>query len=126
MRRILIVDDSSTVRKLMSNILQVEGYEILEANDGAQALEVLAQESVDLAIIDLNMPQMDGIELIETIRQGEGDPDLPIIMLTTQTDEESRRKGLSAGANVFLVKPAPPHVVLYKVKSLLGAVDDSG
>ncbi len=121
MGRVLVVDDSSTVRKLLASILAPSGHEVLEAADGVRALEILSQEAVDLVVSDLNMPQMNGIELIQTIRENPRFRDLPIVMLTTVTDEESRRKGLLAGANVYLMKPAPAHVVLYKINSLLGA-----
>ncbi len=117
-KTILIVDDSATVRKLIMYSLEATNYNCLEASDGIEALEKMAQNSVDLIIADLNMPKMDGLELIRTIRKQ--NRDIPIIMLTTQGDEESKRAGLDAGANVYLIKPAPTHLLHYKVKSLLG------
>lgn len=120
MAAILLVDDSTTVRKLLIRILKPAGFDILEAGDGIQALEVMAQEHVDLVVADLNMPHMDGIELVKMIRKQPEHADLPIVMLTTESDSEHRRKGLEAGANVYLVKPAPSHMILYKIQSLLG------
>jgi len=117
-KTILVVDDSATVRKLIIYSLGPNNYNCLEASDGVEALEKMAQNPVDLIIADLNMPKMDGLELIRTIRKG--NRSIPVIMLTTQGDQESRKEGLDAGANVYLIKPAPAHLLLYKVKSLLG------
>ncbi len=117
-KTILVVDDSATVRKLIIYALGPNNYNCLEASDGMEALEKMAQNPVDLVIADLNMPKMNGLELVRTIRRG--NKDIPVIMLTTQADEESKKEGLEAGANVYLVKPAPRHLLLYKVKSLLG------
>ncbi len=121
MPRILVVDDSSTVRKLIINILRGANYETVEAVDGLDALEKLAQEEIDLIIADLNMPRMNGLELIRTIRQDPLYQDIPIVMLTTEGSEEDKKRGFEAGANVYLVKPAPPSLILYKIGSLLGA-----
>jgi len=117
-KTILVVDDSATVRKLIIYALDPNNYNCLEASDGMEALEKMAQNPVDLVIADLNMPKMTGLELVRTIRRG--NKDIPVIMLTTQADEESKKEGLEAGANVYLVKPAPRHLLLYKVRSLLG------
>ncbi len=121
MPKILVVDDSSTVRKLIINILKGADYETVEAVDGVDALEKLAQEDIDLIIADLNMPRMNGLELIRTIRKDPVYADIPIVMLTTEGSEEDKKRGFEAGANVYLVKPAPPSLILYKIGSLLGA-----
>ena len=120
MNRILVVDDSSTMRKLLGHILVPAGYQVLEAEDGVRALEQLAQQDVQLVIADLNMPQMNGLELVQALRKEPKFIDLPVIMLTTQSDEETRKRCLTAGANLFLVKPVPKDMVLFKVHSLLG------
>jgi len=116
---ILIVDDSPTVRKLLTYILKSKNYQCIEASNGIQALEKMALNDVDLAIVDINMPYMDGIELVSNIRKSEKYADLPIIMLTTEANDQSRRKGLEAGANLYLVKPAKPQTLLFQVESLL-------
>ncbi len=121
MPKILVVDDSATVRKLISNILKGANYETVEAVDGVDALEKLAQEDIDLIIADLNMPRMNGLELIKTIRKDPLYSDIPIVMLTTEGSEEDKKRGFEAGANVYLVKPAPPSLILYKIGSLLNA-----
>ncbi len=121
MPKILVVDDSSTVRKLIINILKGADYETVEAVDGVDALEKLAQEDIDLIVADLNMPRMNGLELIRTIRKDPIYSDIPIVMLTTEGSEEDKKRGFEAGANVYLVKPAPPSLILYKIGSLLNA-----
>ncbi len=117
-KTILVVDDSATVRKLVIYSLGPNKYNCIEASDGMEALEKMAQNPVDLIIADLNMPKMNGLELVRTVRKE--NKEIPVIMLTTQSDQESKKKGLAAGANVYLIKPAPVHLLLYKVKSLLG------
>ncbi len=124
MPKILVVDDSATVRKLIINILKSADYETVEAVDGVDALEKLAQEDIDLIIADLNMPRMNGLELIRTIRKDPVYSDIPIVMLTTEGSEEDKKRGFEAGANVYLVKPAPPSLILYKIGSLLNAEKD--
>lgn len=119
MARILVVDDSSTVRKLIIHILGEGNYETLEAGDGIEALEKLALNQVDLIIADLNMPRMDGLELIRTIRESPSHEEIPIVMLTTETAEAHKKDALKRGANIYLVKPMPPYVLLDKIKSLL-------
>jgi len=122
MVKILIVDDSATVRKLLSHTLKPKNYRCIEACDGFDALEKLAlNPDIKLIISDLNMPNMDGIELIGNIRQNPQYQDLPIIMLTTEASSDNRKLAFDAGANLYLVKPSPAHIILFKVQSLLEA-----
>lgn len=122
MDKILIVDDSATVRKLLVHTLKPKNYRCIEACDGFDALEKLAQhDDIRLVISDLNMPNMDGIELIANIRQNPQYNDLPIIMLTTEASQDNRKLAFDAGANLYLVKPSPAHIILFKVQSLLEA-----
>jgi len=124
MDKILIVDDSTTVRKLLVHTLKPRNYTCIEACDGFDALEKLAMHpDTKLVISDLNMPNMDGIELIGNIRQDPQYTDLPIIMLTTETGQDNRKLAFDAGANFYLVKPSPAHIILFKVQSLLEADD---
>ncbi len=119
---ILIVDDSATVRKLLVHTLKPKNYKCIEACDGFDALEKLAMHpEIRLVISDLNMPNMDGIELIANIRQNPQLMDLPIIMLTTEGSQDNRKMAFDAGANLYLVKPSPAHIILFKVQSLLEA-----
>ncbi|HPP07287.1 MAG TPA: response regulator [Syntrophorhabdaceae bacterium] len=119
MKRIMIVDDSSTIRKLINFILRKKDYLITEAEDGLDALEKLIDTKVDLVIADLNMPNMDGIELVKSLRNNYYHIDTPIIMLTTTRDENLKKSALEAGVNLFLNKPVQPNLLLYKVESLL-------
>ncbi|MCX8111065.1 MAG: response regulator [Syntrophorhabdaceae bacterium] len=124
MKRILVVDDSSTIRKLINYILRKKDYQITEAEDGIDALEKLIDTKVDLVIADLNMPNMDGIELVKSLRNNYYHLDTPIIMLTTTKDESLRKAALEAGVNLFLNKPIQPNILLYKVESLLAGVEN--
>lgn len=119
MKRIMIVDDSSTIRKLLTYILRKKEYIITEAEDGLDALEKLIETKVDLVIADLNMPNMDGIELVKSLRNNYYHVDTPIIMLTTTRDEYLKKSAIEAGVNLFLNKPIQPNLLLYKVESLL-------
>jgi len=119
MKRILVVDDSSTIRKLINYILRKKDYHITEAEDGLDALEKLIDTKVDLVIADLNMPNMDGIELVRSLRNNYYHLDTPIIMLTTTRVENLRKSALEAGVNLVLNKPIQPNILLYKVESLL-------
>lgn len=122
MKRIMVVDDSSTIRKLINYILRKKDYHITEAEDGMDALEKLIETKVDLVIADLNMPNMDGIELVRSLRNNYYHLDTPIIMLTTTKDENLKKAALEAGVNLFLNKPIQPNILLYKVESLLMGV----
>lgn len=119
MKTILVVDDSPTIRKLLAYMLKRNDYMIVEAEDGMDAMEKLSHFQVDLVIVDLNMPNMDGIEFAKTLRNNYYYMDTPVIMLTTTRDEELRRQALEAGVNLFLNKPVQPNMLLYKVESLL-------
>ncbi|HQO64823.1 MAG TPA: response regulator, partial [Syntrophorhabdus sp.] len=105
MKKILIVDDSSTIRKLIRYILKKQEYRITEAKDGMDAMEKLASLEADLIIVDLNMPNMDGIQFVKNLRSNYYYMDTPVIMLTTTKDAELKRDALLAGVNLFLNKP---------------------
>jgi CheY-like chemotaxis protein len=120
MKRILIVDDSLTMRKLLSFMLRKKAYVTSDAEDGLDALEKLGNLQADLVIVDLNMPNMGGIEFVKGVRNNYYHMDMPIIMLTTSRDDTLKKKAFEAGGNMFLNKPIRPEVLLYKVGSLLG------
>jgi two-component system chemotaxis response regulator CheY len=122
-RTVLLVDDSDTVRRMLEWILRPAGLETVDAPDGLRALEILRDRKVDLAVVDLNMPGMDGIEFLRTVRATPEIRDLPVIMLTTESREEDKRLAYEAGANLYLHKPSTPAVIRYKVLSLLGLPD---
>ncbi len=119
MKTILIVDDSATIRKLLAYILKRKNYVIAEAEDGMDAMEKLSHVQVDLVIVDLNMPNMDGIEFVKNLRDNYYYMDTPVIMLTTTKDDKLKKDAFDAGVNMFLNKPVQPNFLLYKVESLL-------
>ena len=116
---ILVADDSPTIRKFVSISLKVKGYEIIQVADGMQALEVLPSEKIDLVITDLNMPNIDGFELIKTIRSNEDYREIPIIILSSLSGNEDIEKGMQCGADSYLLKPFDSKRVLYEVSKFL-------
>ncbi|MDT7041881.1 response regulator [Candidatus Nitronereus thalassa] len=119
---ILVVDDCRMTRRLLSMYLREAGYEVLMAENGLEALEQLGRESCAAVITDLNMPQMDGIELTQSLKEHPVYRDLPILMLTTQGEERERKSGLEAGVSVFLTKPISQELLL---KELIRVVSSS-
>jgi two-component system chemotaxis response regulator CheY len=118
---ILVVDDSQTIRNLLSYILKSQGYEVDRATDGLVGLEMVFTNNYDLIITDINMPKMDGLHFIKAIRDEIAYKFLPIIVLTTESKEEDRRKGIKAGANLYLVKPSDPETLVANVRMLLAS-----
>lgn len=119
MGNVMIVDDSKVVRKLIGHILEKNNYSYIEAENGLEALELLVMNDVDVIIADLNMPQMTGLELIKSIRESDDYNKIPILMLTTDTNEEAKRSCLSAGANIFMSKPMPPDLLISEIKRFI-------
>jgi two-component system chemotaxis response regulator CheY len=120
MKRVLIVDDSPTVRKLLGYALRRKSYITEEAEDGLDAMEKLSNSEIDLVIVDLNMPNMDGISFVKNLRNGYYKLDVPVIMLTTTSDSELKEEAYGAGIDMFLTKPIKPEVLLDKIETLLG------
>jgi two-component system chemotaxis response regulator CheY len=116
---ILVVDDSDTVRKFVSLSLTMQGFKVVAARDGMDALEKLPAERVDLVITDLNMPNMDGYEFIKTLRESDQYKDLPVIILSSLSDQTSKDLGLKAGAHSYLMKPFSIEKVQYEVSKYL-------
>jgi len=118
---VLVVDDSETVRQVLQLTLSNAGFDVIEAEDGDDALEKLVSSpAVDMLITDLNMPNMDGLELIRKIRDDGKHRFTPIVMLTTESSEEKKRAGREAGASGWIVKPFKPEQLLKVVKMVLG------
>jgi two-component system chemotaxis response regulator CheY len=118
---ILVVDDSPTVVKFLALSLKSKGYTVVAACDGMDALEKMSNlsQNVDLIITDLNMPNLDGYGLIETVRQNQEHRDTPIIILSSEQEEEDRQRGMQVGASSYLVKPFKPKVLLSEVTKQL-------
>jgi two-component system chemotaxis response regulator CheY len=123
--KIITVDDSSTMRRIIKNTLKRIGYgeDILEAGDGKEALEVLEKNEVGLIITDWNMPVMDGLTFVKTIRSNSKYDDTPIIMVTTEAAKEDIITALKAGVNNYIVKPFTPDVLKEKIETVLGKKD---
>lgn len=120
-KHILIVDDSKTVRNLVAFIMKKEGFTVTTAEDGLDGLEKLyAANQVDLIISDVNMPRMDGLTFIKTVREQDAYRDLPIVVLSTEGQEKDIQTGINVGANLYMVKPAQPEKMVKNVLMLLG------
>jgi two-component system chemotaxis response regulator CheY len=117
----MIVDDSPTVLKFVSYSLKNSGFKVITAIDGMDALEKLAalNQGIDMIITDLNMPNMDGYELISTLRRNDKFGGMPIIILSSEEDEADKRKGEDVGADSYLTKPFKSSVLLYEVSKFL-------
>ncbi len=118
-RVILVADDSPTIRKFVSVALTVKGYDIIACSDGMEALEKIPNNRIDLLITDLNMPNIDGYQLILSIRNNVEFKELPIIVLSSLGGNDDIQRGLECGANSYLIKPFDPKRVLYEVSKYL-------
>lgn len=118
-KRILIVDDDEMVRIAINELLKQEGYEVHSASNGNEALEKLDQGTYDLMMLDIIMPEMDGIELCQIIREMEKHKETPIVFLTAKNQDRDRIQGLEAGANLFLSKPLSPAKLLEIISDTL-------
>jgi len=119
-RQILIVEDSPTMRQLLVFALRrLKNVEIAEAQDGMDGLRKVSGDHFDLALIDINMPVMDGLKLISLIRSDDNLKEIPICVITTEGAEEDRERAMSLGANEYLTKPIKANRVLAVAKSLL-------
>lgn len=120
--KILIVDDFATMRKILKNILKELGYtDLLEAEDGQAALEILRKEKVDLVISDWNMPNMDGLSLLKAIRSDEALKDTPVLMVTAEAQKQNVLEAVKAGVNNYVVKPFTPEVIQEKISKIFAS-----
>ena len=117
-KRILTVDDSRTIRDMLAHYLQQAGFEVVSAVDGSDGVEKFQAEDVDLVITDINMPVMDGYELIENIRSGDSGSRVPILVLSTESSDEKKMRAKIAGATGWIVKPFEPDSLIKAVKVL--------
>ena len=116
----MTVDDSASVRQMVSFTLKGAGYEVVEAKDGKDALSKVNGTQVQMVITDLNMPNLDGIGLIKELRAKPGFKFIPIIMLTTESQDTKKQEGKAAGATGWIVKPFKSDQLLAVVKKVLG------
>ena len=118
-KNILIVDDSPTTRKIVGFFLKEKGYKIIEANNGIEALEKMVYSKIDLIITDLNMPKMDGLELVSSLNSDLTFKDIPIIIITTEDQEQREEAGMRLGASAYLKKPITKSILIKEVENLL-------
>ena len=119
-RQILIVEDSPTMRQLLVFALRrLKDVELVEAHDGMDGLRKVSSDHFDLALIDINMPVMDGLKLISLMRGEDALKDIPIVVITTEGAEEDRERALNLGANEYLTKPIQANKVLSVARDLL-------
>ena len=125
MLRILIVDDSASTRAFLRAALEADAalapLEIVEASSGFDALRLLPRGPYDLVMTDINMPDINGFELVQFMRQSDRHRDTPIVIVSTQSSERERARGFSLGANEFLGKPLSPAAVTHVVEKLFAA-----
>lgn len=119
MRRVLAVDDSLTMRELLRQALAASGFDVTTASDGVEALELLADTEPDLIVTDLNMPRMDGFELVAAVRCGSISPRVPILIVTTETGQTLREKARTLGATGWVSKPFDEARLLAAVRRVL-------
>ena len=125
-KTVLLIDDSQTVHRMLQWALKPAGVGTVTASDGREGLDVLGRQPVDLVIVDMNMPGMDGVEFVRSVRAMPERKDIPIIMLTTEGRDQDVKLAYDAGVDMYLIKPSSPPVIRFKVLSLLGLKDPSG
>lgn len=118
-KTVMVVDDSVTVRKVTSRFLEREGFRVITAKDGVEALQVLQDHMPDVMLLDIEMPRMDGFEVAKNIRTSSRLKDLPIIMITSRTGEKHRERAFSLGVNKYLGKPYQEDLLLSNIQELL-------
>lgn len=122
MNRIVIVDDSPTIRRMVrASLAGIAAGGFADAGSGLEAIEQLTLGPIGLMVLDLNMPDMHGIEVLKFVRSHPASRALPVIVLTTRGDEESREAAMAAGATLYLTKPFQPHALAEHVKRVLAA-----
>ena len=118
-KKALSVDDSPSVRKLVEFTLKSKGFQVASAQDGQEALELLAKEQFDVIILDINMPRMDGLEFLQKMRPNDAYASIPVIVLTTEGLEADRDRAMDLGATAYIVKPFKPTQLLSLVDKML-------
>lgn len=124
--KILVVDDCKTTRKLLGFYLREKGYEVVYAENGLEAMEKLGRENINLVMTDLNMPYMDGLELTRSMKTEPSLRHIPVLMVTTEGDDDERQSALEAGANGYLVKPVNADMITSNIRDILGTIFEKG
>ena len=118
-KKILITEDSPTVLEILKSVLAEEGYEVIAASDGQQALNLAKTEKPDLMVLDLMLPKIDGYKVCRMLKFDEKYKDIPIIMLTARTKESDENLGKEVGADAYIRKPFQPEVIIDQIRKLL-------
>ena len=128
MQRILIVEDSATMRNLITSTLEENGMQVKvdEAENGFEALRLLPRNRYDLIVTDINMPDINGLELVSFVKGNQAYRSIPLIIISTESSDRDRQKGLSLGADAYLVKPFDPDDLLQIARDLLQSPQRNG
>lgn len=122
-RKILAVDDEKHIVRLVQVNLERQGYEVVTANDGKEALKKVEEEQPDLVVLDVMMPYMDGFEVLQNLRRNASTRDIPVIMLTAKAQDADVFKGWQSGVDCYLTKPFNPMELVSFVKRIFSAAD---
>jgi len=118
-RKILVTEDSPTILEILKTVLAEEGYEVIAAADGQQALDLARTEKPDLIVLDLMLPKIDGYKVCRMLKFSERFKNIPIIMLTARSKESDEQLGREVGADAYIRKPFQPEVMIDEIKKLL-------
>ena len=124
---VLIVDDSTPMRAVIKKVVKASGFnvgQILEASDGREAIELLNSEWLDLVLTDYNMPDMDGLELLEYMQKDETFQSIPVVMITTEGSQQRVEEFLEKGATAYIKKPFAPEEIKQKLNRIMGETSD--
>jgi DNA-binding response OmpR family regulator len=119
-RVVLVADDDEDILLLISTVLEREGHEVIATRDGAEALAAALQRRPDLVVLDVAMPELDGLEVLRRLRADESTSDLPIVLLSARVQEDDVKRGFDNGANAYVQKPFSPRELTERVSELLG------
>lgn len=117
-KKVLAVDDSSSIRKMVEFTLKSRGYQVTTAIDGQEALELMAKDKPDVIVLDINMPRLDGFGLLNKIKADEAYASIPVMMLTTEGQEEDKETAMSLGARHYIVKPFKPSELIAAIEKM--------
>lgn len=125
MPKILVIDDDPSIRSLVSDVLEVEGYQVRACEDGFAGLRAIEADRPDCVVLDVMMPGMDGHAVLQRIRAADGGPDLPVVMLTAAADDAQAWRAWTEGVDYFLAKPFDPDELLRYLDYLFAGADGS-
>ena len=125
-KKILAVDDEKHILRLVQVNLERQGFEVVTAGDGKEALEKVASEQPDLVVLDVMMPYMDGFEVLQTLRRNAATREIPVIMLTAKAQDADVFKGWQSGVDLYLTKPFKPMALMSFVKRIFSSLDGGG